>query len=147
MKLRILTIIILFFWGCFSGKPVTKEIWVKSEYDRAVAYYYEKGLFDEDFVIDRKLNSLIQDKEGILLSDKLIRRLNTILTSPDKYYGYPVMDCYLPRHGVVFWDKDIPVAWISVCFECGILKANPDVEKEELVELKSFFKGIGFNVE
>jgi hypothetical protein len=140
-------LLILFISGCSSTKPVINNQWIDFDFQRASAYYSETALFDEEFVISGKLNPLISDSIGVSLSEKRIHQLNRILSSPDKYIGYPVMECFLPRHGVVFWDKDNkPIAWISVCFECGNMKANPNVDKEELIGLRSFFKDVGFRV-
>jgi hypothetical protein len=142
-----LFLFILIISGCSSRKPVLKSQWINFDYNRAIAYYSKNELFDQEFVVNGKLNPQISDTIGVTLSDKRIQELNYVLSSPDKYVGYPVMDCFLPRHGVVFWDKENrPVAWVSVCFECGILKTNPAVDKEELVGLEPFFKRIGFPI-
>jgi len=147
MKATILINLFLILFGCSSSRPAATEAWINFKFDRAVAYYYSPGLLDEEFVENAKINPLVQPNDGVELSDTLIQQLNSILSSPDKYIGYSVMDCFLPRHGVVFWDEDKPIAWISVCFECGKMTTNPVVEKEELVDLKTFFKRLGFPTE
>lgn len=51
--------------------------------------------------------------------------------------GVDVSKCPFPRHAVVLYDGDVPVASINVCFECGDIliwppwdqKPEPDYEK------------------
>lgn len=132
---------------CCSSSRRVDSTWTNFKYENAIAYYYSRGLFDEDFVVNGSLNPLVDPSTGIRLSEERIRELDKILSSRDKYIGYPVMDCFLPRHGVVFWDTGKPVGWISVCFECGKMTAYPRVDKEELIQLKTFFRRIGYPVE
>lgn len=40
--------------------------------------------------------------------------------------GIEVSKCAFPRHGIVFYRGEQPVASVSVCFECGDILVSPD---------------------
>ena len=132
-------------FGCSSTRTTLRADWINFFFDHATAYFSKDPLEDEEFVKRGKLNSKITDTVGVLLSKSKIKELDRILASPDRAGEYAIKECFLPRHGVVFWDKNQnPTGWVSVCFECNQIMANPKCDKNDLMDLKSFFKELGF---
>jgi hypothetical protein len=145
-KFKLFTILLLTI-SCSGTKTTKKNNWVNFKYDHATAYFSNKPLAEEEFIKGGKLNKALTDTIGVILSSRKIQELNQILITPDPEKLYPIMDCFIPRHGVVFWDKDQkPVAWISVCFECRQIIAQPEITKYDLTGLKLFFEECGFPV-
>jgi hypothetical protein len=145
-KIELLTILALTI-SCSGTKTTKNNNWVNFKYHHATAYFTETPLIDDVFIKNGKLNTTVTDTIGVTLSSEKIQALNQILIAPDPERLYPIMECFHPRHGVVFWSKDQkPIAWISVCFECRQMIANPEIIKYDLTDLKSFFEECGFPV-
>lgn len=69
---------------------------------------------------------------GEPLSDEETQKAAEILCSaPSSWSRRPDVRCFEPHHSVVFFDEhDVPVAEISVCFECGNMKLLPGPSRE-----------------
>jgi hypothetical protein len=124
-----------------------QDKWTDLSYDHVTAYFVRQPLVDEEIIEDGKLNSNLESPLFTVLSPRHIKKLNRILTKEDRPGGYAIMECFLPRHGVVFWDEnERPIAWVSVCFECNQIKAIPELNKNDLKDFKTLFKNLGFPI-
>lgn len=84
-----------------------------SEKSRPTSYIYtqSEGFAEGSFLSD------------ILLSKESISEISKVLSKGVDGLLLGLSGCFVPRHGIVFFDeKDIPVASISICFECGGLR-------------------------
>jgi hypothetical protein len=145
---KILIILAIGILSSSSIRTFAQEKWIKFSYEYATAYFSRQPLIDQEIIKDGKLNPGIKDSLSLTLSAERIKHLNKILTRKDRNKLYAIGECFLPRHGVVFWDKDnSPIAWVSVCFECNQIKATPKLDKNDLKDLKTFFENIGFPVD
>ncbi|MCH2045226.1 MAG: hypothetical protein MK212_14010 [Saprospiraceae bacterium] len=67
-----------------------------------------------------------------LLSLKEAKQVNKIISSSKSYGGSPAA-CFDPRIGLVYYNKDsIPVAHISICFDCYQSYAYPRIKGQEM---------------
>lgn len=65
------------------------------------------------------------------LSKTEVAPLNAIINTPETYGDGPA-GCFDPRIGLVYYDKDsLPVAHVSICFECSQFKAYPKLKSQE----------------
>jgi hypothetical protein len=130
-----------------SKTNAQKASWVNFDYQQVRVYFTRTPFlgYKSAIVAEGKLIDSVWDKEGVKLSPEQVQRLDKILQQPDR--DVAVADCFNPRHGIVFWDKNNkPVAHISVCFECNLLKATPELYKYDLTDIKQLFLELGMPV-
>lgn len=145
--MRIIISSIVLTLACSSMSAWGQTEWTDLRYDQVTAYFVRHPLIEEEIIENGKLNAKLDSSNVVTLSSAQIRKVNRILTKRDRPGEYSVMECFLPRHGLVFWDeKRNPIAWVSVCFECNQIKASPDLNKSDLKDFKLLFKNIGFPV-
>ncbi|WP_265594494.1 hypothetical protein [Haloferula sp. BvORR071] len=64
-----------------------------------------------------KLREDVLNKEGALLNDDQIKRLQAAVTG--KHTQHALMRCYSPHNAFVFYDSaKKPVAFVEICFDC-----------------------------
>lgn len=128
--------------------------------------------FNQDFEETHQLDQAIYNGtefakskkgEGILLKESFHTELTKIFAKGVDELIYGLSSCYIPRHGIVYYDKSgQPVASLSICFECeriGIWSIKPisfkqkmkniKTEKplDQLKQLKSLVNGAGLKVD
>jgi hypothetical protein len=129
-----------FWWSCGNSTDVlaTKTpgvVFPNTEYSKAVAYHYlgEKG---EHIIQNGKLVGTVLS-EKVLDKEKVDRFLQVVNDSNS--YGNDHTRCFRPHLGVVFYDKnDKPKAHVSICFECNVLYASPEILACTQKELRGF---------
>jgi len=122
-----------------------EKAWINFSYDEAYAYYYENYRienlpYDASIIFNGKLNPTVHNKQGEKLTEKQIEYLDKALYGD---YGLPdgsYADCYNPRHGVVFYSKGKPVAYVSICFDCNRLAAVPSAKLQDTKILLKLFE-------
>lgn len=108
----------------------TGDTWPRHAWDRAEAIAYN------DFPMRPGIQLRAYDDHGWVpdivarkwLSDELTRTAVALVQKTNG--GVDVSKCPFPRHGVVLYDGDTPVASINVCFECGDILLWPAWEPE-----------------
>lgn len=136
------TCIILLLLGSCKEK---KKLWIDFEYDSAKAYYYENYRvdtlpYDASIIHYGKLNPGVYNPEGEKLTEAQINRLDSLLNGNLGGLEFIGADCYNPRHGIVFYKEQKPVAYISVCFDCHILSCSPKAKLVSTEPLFPFFE-------
>jgi hypothetical protein len=104
-----------------------------------IQLYFDKKIDLSKFgdTINRTLNEF-QTK---YLCDLLSGKYNT-----DTATTRIVADCFYPRHNIIFLnDKDSVVNYLSVCFECNIVKGSKG-HKASMQNLSDFFNSLGLKV-
>jgi hypothetical protein len=113
-----------------------------SEKSRLPSYIYTQS---EGYAEGSVLSDLLLSKESISeISKVLSKGVDGLLIG--------LSGCFIPRHGIVYFDeKDIPVASISICFECGgvrlwsnksgivrtkVTKLNEKAVEQQMIDLK-----------
>jgi len=86
---------------------------VDSEKSRPASYIYNQS---DGFAQNAKAAQIVFSLESIdKVSKVLSKGVDGLLLG--------LSGCFIPRHGIVYYDeKDVPVASISICFECGGLR-------------------------
>jgi hypothetical protein len=115
---------------------------VDSEKSRPPSYIYTQS---EGYAEGSVLSDILLSKESISeISKVLSKGVDGLLIG--------LSGCFIPRHGIVYFDeKDIPVASISICFECGgvrlwsnksgivrtkVTKLNEKAVEQQMIDLK-----------
>ncbi len=106
--------------------------------------------FNQDFEQTHQLDQAIYNgtefakskkREGILLKESFHTALTKIFAKGVDELIYGLSSCYIPRHGIVYYDKsDQPVASLSICFECeriGIWSMKPIAFKQKMKNIKT----------
>lgn len=116
-----------------------------------VPFIYAKIFeFNQDFEETHQLDQAIYNGtefakskkgEGILLKESFHTALTKIFAKGVDELIYGLSSCYIPRHGIVYYDKlDQPVASLSICFECeriGIWSIKPISFKQKMKNIKT----------
>lgn len=123
-------------------------------YSKVVAYHFED--LEGNPIIDKMgvLNPTVK-KERILKKNEIANFLSII--NNEATYGGIYTRCFRPRLGIVFYSKTIPVAHISICFECSqqssskVIKAytaapigEHGYSEEGFRQLTTFCRKLGF---
>ena len=81
--------------------------------------------------------------EGVELNEVQLKTL-MVLLGDRATYGDDEGKCFIPRHGVVFYDAaGAPVAWVSICFECNHLRSAPELPAQRRADPMSGFTDLG----
>lgn len=85
-------------------------------YSKVVAYHFED--LEGNPIIDKEgeLNPTVKKERR--LNKKEITNFLSVINNEDTYGGIYTR-CFRPRLGIVFYDGTIPIAHISICFECS----------------------------
>ena len=108
-------------------KANANNVFVAVDYDKVVAYKYD-GEGDIE-IIDEKGKLANKIKKQVELSNKQTIRLTNILCSKSTYGG-DIAACFDPHFGVVFYKKNIPVAYVSICLDCNYLVSSIKIPGE-----------------
>lgn len=86
--------------------------------------------------------------EEIVLSRSQKDSLHSILFNYTSEIPANAMDCYNPRHSIVFYENDVPKAFLEVCFECQKMVSTPGMDfgvicEDKMCILEGFFKNAG----
>ena len=141
--------------------------WPGVKYSYAIVYLYNvdgnlKG--SHQILKEGKLDKTVQG-EGKKLTDEQASKLDKIFASGaaiDELVN-GLSGCYIPRHAIVYYnEKDLPVASMSICFECqGIRFYSPSYPRnhyssndklvkkaeEKLKEMEEIVKSLGFGTQ
>ncbi len=96
------------------------NVFSRLDFDRAVAYDYN-GEEDEIITAEGKLAPSISKQ--VQLTAPQVARITNILCDKASYGG-PVMLCFLPRLGIVFYKGNVPKAHVSICLECNYARSS-----------------------
>lgn len=101
--------------------------WPGVGFAEARAYAWSAKLAPGKLVLkDKTLLPGMIDPEGVTLSEAQVKRLQAAVTG--KHRHYQIARCHIPRHAVVFYDKDKkPVAFLEICLDCKSHRAEPAV--------------------
>jgi hypothetical protein len=91
------------------------NVFSQLDFDKAVAYDFN-GEEEEIINAQGKLASSI--KKQIQLTKPQVVSITNILCDKASYGG-PLMMCFIPRLGIVFYKGDVPKAHVSICLECN----------------------------
>jgi hypothetical protein len=123
--------------------------WPRVPFHEVRAYFYsQKGNTQDSIVISGQLHPTVENPEGALLDLSQVELLLDALLLPHPHL--PIMRCYFPRHGFVFWDSEgTPVAHASLCFECFIyrLEAGVDGLSLDWLALAELVESLGLPLE
>lgn len=142
MQFRIITVLfsLVFILGSCGPKEGS---WISFEYDEVKAYYYDNSIYEypSPVVIDGKLNPTILNPEGEILNSKQVNYVGEVLNGNySDENEISVADCYVPRHGIVFYKNDQIVAHTSICFQCNQIKSFPSSKMTDTDPLIKLFK-------
>lgn len=148
MNKSVVTCLVLLLLCACNGN---KKQWMGIEYDSVRAYYYDNlNLEDSTSIIyNSKLNPTVFNSQGQLLTEAQAQLLDSLNNTPQEptYEDAGVADCYNPRHGLVFYKNEQPVAHVSVCFDCRGMKAAPHTKYLRVDRLLSLFKQFDMPIE
>lgn len=118
--------------------------WSKPKYAYAKAYLYNLAANSSDHIIQNgKLHASVADTNGIRLDSAQCAKAINVMQGRSKEQD-DVASCFIPHHSIVFYnEKNIPVAWISICFSCGQKRAVPEMKKNAdkgLADLKKIIE-------
>lgn len=80
----------------------------------------------------------IKYEKGIELSKEQVSGISSRFSVEAEESEYLPADCFDPRHAIVYYDIEEPVAAIVVCFECGKLYTYPKFEQK--ISLHNYLK-------
>ena len=125
--LKLLPMVPLFLRSTTFAVQAEAKSWPGIEFTEARAYAWPAELAPDKVV--RKDNTLlpgVANPAGALLSEAQVKRLQAAVTGGHR--SYSVARCHIPRHAVVFYDKDKkPVAFLEICLDCKSRRAEPAV--------------------
>jgi len=64
------------------------------------------------------------------ITDALAKKALDILSTLG---SWELTKCTFPRHAIVFYENDVPIASINVCFECGGILTWPDAPNPSFI--------------
>ena len=94
-------------------------------YSEVRAYYYDGGDSGAPVIKNGELHPTVQNKEGVLLTEKQVRHLLAAALDKEKN-PHALINCYRPRHGFVFYDRAKHAAAVfEVCLDCLHIRFEP----------------------
>ena len=107
------------------------------EYDRAVAYDYD-GMSAREIVRDGRLIKVDEFRGGRIykqkaLTEEEVMRFNKII-GDTATYGGPTASCFDPHLGVVYYNKNKIVGYMSICLDCNYMRASLRIPAEYFKE-------------
>ena len=99
-------------------KASPSNVFASLDYDMVIAYKYN-GEGDNE-IIDKE-GKLIEtiEKQVTLNKNQMLRLTNALCDKST--YGGDIAACFDPHFGIVFYKKNKPVAYISICLDCNYL--------------------------
>jgi hypothetical protein len=117
----------------FSQKK--KLAWPNVEYTYVKAYTFnfqspKNGVDHGILSRDGKMAKSVVGEPYKITNEKAQQIIETVTENADntKMLIVGLSKCFLPRHAVVFYNGDKPVAYIDMCFECQAIRLFPRVE-------------------
>ncbi|MDL5044992.1 hypothetical protein QQ054_02910 [Oscillatoria amoena NRMC-F 0135] len=138
-----------------SCKDLTKPIhtetcnWPGVEYATAKAFMIaDSERYLEAIEQGKRVDSLIAGAEVWEVTKEVAEKLSDVFCKPiDKNKVRRVADCFVPRHGVIFYDASGNyTAHVTICFECNHYKVYPAPKNIDIEALKSWCKELGMPV-
>jgi hypothetical protein len=117
------------------GPLVPAKTWPFVEWDRAVAATYNLHVAGPSGSI-----LAYSEKQGLSAAIKNARDISAeqagkALALLEKTHGEMMVSrCAYPRHAVILYAGDRPVASINVCFECGDILIDPPYDRDPAAE-------------
>lgn len=146
-----LLLITVFTAARAENPAASKGDWPGVAYAHVVAYLYDPE-------VDDRGNSIVfadgTHHRGIIapytrnLMPAQVKRLEALL-NPEKEPAFDKAKCFIPHHGIVFYDEDWkPVASLDLCLTCVDFRARPahplkDLDWQAFAE---FFRKLGMPV-
>ena len=121
--------------------------WPGVPYKQVRGYVYNPdGQHGTPLLDQGRLHPSVIGTNGVRLMPEQIERLLGAVARP--HAKHPVMRCYLPRHGFVFYNaSNQPVAWVEICFECSGYRTSPPLSHPfDLAALRTLAKDVGLPV-
>jgi hypothetical protein len=108
--------------GFCQNNPFTKL-----QFDSVVLYDFigDKGE-EESSIIDKNGRLAKSVTKQITLDQSTIAALNKKLESRTSY-GAGTSSCFIPHLGIVYYLKNKPVAFISICMDCNRLRSSKNI--------------------
>jgi len=112
-----------------NNMPSAANVFSKLDYDKVIAYDYN-GEGDIE-IIDEKTKHLASKirKQKILNKTQILKITNDLCDGSS--YGGDVAACFDPHLGIVFFKKDIPIAYVSICLDCNYLVSSIKIPKSD----------------
>jgi hypothetical protein len=97
--------------------------WPLVQYDHAKIFLFNLGLEKEsEFswqVYEKGVYAESKKGEGVLIPQDKLDNMHSAMARGVNELLLGLSKCYLPRHGIIYYDKEgKPVASFSICFEC-----------------------------
>jgi len=114
----------------------------KLVYDRVVAYDYD-GMANYQIVRDGQLVKFDGHHGKIfhlaVLTNSQVNRFNKIIGDPATY-GAKTAACFDPHLGIVYYQKEKIVGYVSICTSCNYLEPSVQIPASRL---KKYYEGEG----
>ncbi len=139
--------------GCFykestipSDEKYPFNIADKIELVSHISPWEEPEIKGDSIFVDSFMIRNIQER--VILNQIQTDSLNTILynyTSNLEFHGYA---CYAPRHSIIFYKDNLPIAYIDICLSCYRMKMSEKIAiayfcLEKKCMLQNYFKSLG----
>ena len=90
-------------------------------FSKAVLYQFKRN---ESMFKDNSKELIPMEDEKVLSSSQAQEIIE--IMGDTSTYGQGVAACFIPRHGVIFYDlKNKPIAHITICMACNRMKSSP----------------------
>ncbi len=124
--------------------------WINFRYDDVRAYYYsndQQGTHGHsEILVNGKLNPTTLNPKGVELNSEQISLVGHALNGNKNHGEVMSADCYIPHHGIVFYNKNEIVAHISICFMCDRIESVPNNRLNQTDILKPVFEELGIPI-
>lgn len=126
MKYSIIYIIFFFsIVGFGQNNPFTKL-----KFDKVVIYDFG-GMREGDFSIIDKNGQLAKSvTKQVVLEQNTVSMLNRKLEDKNSFGELPP-SCFDPHLGIVYYFKEKPVAYISICMDCNRLDSSKELDSQK----------------
>lgn len=125
--------------------------WINFKYDQARAYHFSNDKFGfegyEEVLVNGRLNPTITNPDGTRLTWQQIELLGRTLNGNFNENQVLPHDCYIPHHGIVFFNDNTIVAEINICFICNQIRSKPANRLDDVMQLKPLFQELGFVID
>lgn len=129
---NLLTFLFSFIFIASQGQENDTTIvdWNKLKFTHAKAYLYaiEKG--GGHIIVNGKLNPTVVNHAGAQLNKEQMKQAVQVAMGNLGEYDNPAF-CFFPHHGIVFYNEEKAVSFISICFECNHKAVIPQTSLDE----------------
>jgi hypothetical protein len=135
MKTKFILLFLVIFPSCIAQeKKALDSIFNQTKKIEIIAFYDRDKWEREDYsnITDNIKENKVEIKEKylrnrIILDDSQIKKLKKGLSSCEPVYI--ISDCYLPRHAIIFYDKNDNIfGFIELCFDCNGYISSPNLK-------------------